>query len=64
MDHRALRHCKARFAIDLHPSHCSDAMGGVQEQLSAWLLRCASPSLQGDYVFLVLDARIFHLQAC
>lgn len=34
-----MRHCKARFAIDLHPSHCSDAMGGVQEQLNAWLLR-------------------------
>lgn len=50
MDHRALRHCKARFAIDLHPSHCSDAMGGVQEQLNAWLLRYASQPLQVEYV--------------
>ncbi|KAK9914793.1 hypothetical protein WJX75_000622 [Coccomyxa subellipsoidea] len=39
MDERALRRCKARFALDLHPSHCSDAMAGVKEQLNAWLLR-------------------------
>lgn len=49
MDERALRRCKARFALDLHPSHCSDAMAGVKEQLNAWLLRFLSAiTMQGQ----------------
>ena len=44
MDSRALRRCRARFAIDLHPCHAADALGGIREQLDAWLLRQDLPA--------------------
>lgn len=55
MDSRALRRCRAQFAIDLHPCHAADALRGIREQLDAWLLR---QDLPGQVVSRPVDAAL------